>query len=308
MRLLQKRKEIPESKKKEVEELIKLINEYPVIAAIDASSLPADLLQKVKFFISKKYRGKIVIRSTKNNLFLLAAKLSGVKGLEELERRVRGQKIFIFSKLNPFLLYSSISRIKLPAPAKAGMKVEKEIAVEPMDTKLPPGPLLSAFGKLRIPTKVQGGTIWIAKRTVLAKPGDIISEDLASMLQRLGIFPGEVGVKIEFVLENGMVLEEEQLKLDVDKYAQEIALAYSLAINFASEIAYPEPEVLKISIAKAYRRALSIAAESAFITPETAEAVISAAVRRANVLVAAMGEKAKEIGIEPVAAAVAPAQ
>jgi len=307
MRLVQKKREIPAEKRQEVEELVKLFKEYPVLAVVDAGSLSATLLQKVKYFLEKKHKDKIVIKSTKNNLLLLAAKISGIKGAEKLENRLKGQKIFIFSKMNPFLLYSQVSRVRLPAPAKAGMKVEKEIAVEPMDTKLPPGPLLSAFGKLRIPTKVQGGTIWIAKRTVLAKPGDVISEDLASMLQRLGIYPSEEGISIEFALEDGIFLSAEQLKLDLDQYAAEISRAYALALAFASEIAYPEPEVLKLSISRAYRKAVAVAAEAGFITPETAEAVISAALRKANALVAALGEKAREIGIEPVAVAAAPA-
>jgi large subunit ribosomal protein L10 len=307
MRLVQKAREVPRRKRQEVEELAGLFKEYPVVAIIDASSLEASLLQKVKYIVSKKYGDKIVIRSTKNNLFLLAAKIAGIKGAEELEKRIRGQKVFIFSKVNPFLLYSQITRIKLPAPARAGMKVDREIAVDPMDTKLPAGPLLSAFGKLKIPTKVQGGTIWIAKRTVLAKPGDTISDDLASMLQRLGIYPAEIGITLEFAMEGGLVLEAQQLKLDVDRYASDVAYAYSLALSFASEIAYPEPEVLKLTIAKAYRKAIALAAESGFVTPETAEAVLTAALRKARALVAAMGDKAKEVGIEPVAVAAAPA-
>ncbi|MGC8678557.1 MAG: 50S ribosomal protein L10 [Fervidicoccaceae archaeon] len=310
MRLVQKKREIPRNKKEEVEELERLFKEYPVLAVIDASSLSATLLQKVKYFLKKKYGDSIVIKSTKNNLLVLAAKLAGIKGAEDLESKIKGQKIFIFSKLNPFILYSQVTKIKLPAPAKAGMKVEKEIAVEPMDTKLPPGPLLSAFGKLRIPTKVQGGTIWIAKRTVLAKPGDVITEDLASMLQRLGIYPAEEGISIEFALDNGVILGAQQLKIDVEQYAVQLAQAFSMAIGFASEIAYPEPDVLKLSIAKAFRKALAVATETAFVTPETAEAIISAALKRANAIVLAMGDKAKELGIEavaPVAVAAAPA-
>jgi len=40
---------------------------------------------------------------------------------------------------------------------------------------------------LKIQTKVQGNVIYVAKDTVVAKPGDKISADLASLLQKLGL-------------------------------------------------------------------------------------------------------------------------
>lgn len=313
MRLLQKEKSIPKWKEEEVEELIKLMKEYPVIAIVNSAGLPANLLQKVKVLLHDKVGDKVKVKSVKNNLFLIALDKSGIKGKEKLKEKIKEQKIFIFSKINPFLLNLYVEKIKLPAPAKAGMKVEKEIVVEPMDTHLQPGPLLSAFGKLRIPTKVQNGTIWIAKRTVLAKPGDIISSDLASMLQRLGIYPGTIGLKIEYALDDGVLIPAESLKLNIEEYVSQISSAVYSSLALGAEIAYPEPEILKISISNAYRRAIGLSVEVGFITKENADAVISAAFKKALAVVASLGEKAKELGLESIsvaapAAAPAPAE
>ncbi len=314
MRLVQKEKVIPEWKKKEVEELAKLINEYPIIAVADISKTPTNILQKIKVMLKDKLKDDIVMKTTKNNLFRLAAEKAGLKGRDKLDPYLTGQKLFIFTRLNPFLLNSIIERTKIPAPAKPGMVVDREIVVEPMDTGLQPGPLLSAFGKLRIPTRVQGGTIWIAKRTKLAKPGDVISADLASMLQRLGIYPGETGINLQLALDDGILMLKEQLKLDIDEYRTQLITAHLNAIAVGAEAGAPIPEVLEHAISRAQMKAIALAAEAGYITPDTAEAVLSRAVMKAYAIVAALGDKAEELGLEkiqvatPQPAAAAPAE
>ncbi len=314
MRLVQRQREIPEWKKKEVEKLAELLKKYPVVMLSDIAETPTNVLQKIKVRLKEELGEHVEIKVTKNRLFKLAAEKIGFKGLEKLEPLLTGQRLFIFTDINPFTMALILSKMRIPAPAKPGMKVDREIIIPAGDTGLKPGPVLSSFGKLRIPTRVQGGTIWITKDTRVAKPGDIISEDLASMLQRLGIYPVKLGIKPLAAVDRGVFIPGEEMeKLNIDEYAGMLAKAHADALAVASEIALPVPEVLKISIIKAHTRALGVAAEAGFVTPETADIVIRKAVAKAYALIAAMGDKAKELGLEEIqqamtAPAAAPAQ
>lgn len=312
MRLVVKQRTIPEWKRQEVEELSQLMREYPVIAVADITGVPTSLIQRIKKRLREQLGDDIEIRVAKNNLFRIAGEKAGLKGLDQLDPHLTGQRLFIFTRINPFRLYSILSRTKIPVPARAGMVVEREIIIPAGDTGFQPGPILSAFGKLRIPTRVQGGTIWIAKNTKVAKPGDVISSDLAAMLQRLGIYPMEMGIDIMLALDNGVLIPADKLKIDIEEYTRMIGEAHARALAVGAEAAVPEPEVLKRSIALAYNRMINVAAEAGVLDPSIANKVIARAVQKAYALVAALGDKAKDLGIEaplPVAAApAAPAQ
>ena len=307
MRLVQKKRVIPKWKIEEVENLSELIKKYPVIAVSDITGTPTNLIQKIKRRLKEQYGENIELRVAKNNLFRIAAEKSGLKGRDKLDPLLTGQRLFIFSKLNPFKLYSILEKTRIPAPAKPGMVADKEIIIPAGDTGLQPGPILSAFGKLRIQTRVQGGTIWIAKNTKVAKPGDVISSDLAAMLQRLGIYPVELGIKINAALDNGVFIPEENLKLNYEDYKKQLATAFQNALAVGTEAAVPIPEVIERSIGKAHINAIAVAAEAGIIVPEYADIIIGRAVQKAYAVVAALGEKAKEIGLEAPVITTAPA-
>ena len=296
---------IPEWKKKEVEELTRLIKSYKVIAIGDLTGVPAAQLHRIRKRLREKYgEDKIKLRVAKNTLFKLALKQAGLP-VEKFEPYLTGNNIFIFANINPFELARILEKERARAPAKPGMKAPTEIVVPAGNTGLQPGPIMSVFSKLRIPIRVQGGTIWIAKDTVVAKPGDVISEELASLLQKLGIEPVEIYLKLKMAFEDGLVIPADQLYINIDEYRKQVEDAVRHALWVGVEIAYPEPEVLKLSIPLAVRRALAVAAEAGYVTPETAEYVIRAAIAKAYAVVAALGDKAKELGIE--VQAVAPA-
>ncbi len=301
MRLIQKQRVIPEWKKKEVERLRELLNKYPVVIISDIAEIPTNVLQKIKIRLREELKGHIEVKVTKNRLFKLAAEKAGLKCIDEVEKYLTGQRLFIFTDINPFAMKLILDKVRIPAPAKPGMKVDREIIIPAGDTGLKPGPILSSFGKLRIPTRVQGGTIWVAKDTRVAKPGDVISEDLASMLQRLGIYPVEIGIKPLIAIDHDKVIPGEELeKFNIEEYEKNLTEAFTNALKIASEIAVPDPVVLRISLMKAYARAAALAAEAGFVTPETIEIVLGRAIAKAYAIVAALGDKAKEIGIEEV--------
>jgi large subunit ribosomal protein L10 len=226
-----------------------------------------------------------------------------------MDEALVGANMFIFTNQNPFELALKISKFSVPAPAKPGDIAQTEIVVPAGDTGLTPGPILSTFGKLRIKTMVKGGTIHIVKDTVVAKPGDVISPELASLLQKLGITPMELKMKIKgaYIKSLNKWIPAEELVIDINKYKEQIQEAYRNALALGVAIAYPVPDVVKLSLAKAYQDALKVAIEAGWLSKETAPYLLSKAYAQALALVSALGDKAKELGIE-VEVPAAPAQ
>ncbi len=290
-------RKIAEWKIQEVNELTALLKKYPVVIIADLMKVPTSRLQRIKRKIYQMFGDHVVLRVTKNTLFRIAMKKAGLDPTP-LEKYLTGTNLFIFTDLNPFEVAMAIDKIKVTAPAKPGMTVETEVVLPAGDTGLKPGPIMSVFGKLKVPIRVQKGTIWIAKDTVVAKPGDTISMELASLLQKLGIEPIVVKLKFKAAYDHGVVIPGEELVLDLNKYREELSKAVAEALWLGVEIGYPEPEVLKLAIPLAVRRALAVSAEAGYITPENAEYVISTAIAKAMAVVAALGDKAKELGIE----------
>ena len=292
--MLRKVHKIPEWKIKEVEELAKLIKEYKVFGIAMLEGLPSATLQQIR----KVLRGKALIRVAKNRLFERALIKAGYEEyIDKVKPYLTGSNAFIFTNMNPFELYMTLEKYKIPAPAKPGDIAPREIVVPAGNTGIPPGPILSTFGNLKIPTKIQDGMIWIAKDTVVAKPGDVISPELASILQRLGIEPMEISMKLKMAFDGKFIFKEDDLRLDINTYKDMIAEAHINALKLAVEVAFPTPEVLTLALRKAYTDALILSVEANYVTTENIELIIAKALSQANSLATVLASKAPELGI-----------
>lgn len=291
-------KGIPEWKIKVVQELTELFKKYPVVGVANLEGTPTNVVQRVR----KKLRKQVVFKVAKKNLIIRAMKNAGLELDDEtLDQLLRGVPMLLFTDMNPFRLARELEKQKVPIPAKPGMVAEKEIVIPEGMTNLTPGPVLSTFGKLRIPYQVRGGKIYIAKDTVVAKPGDVISPELASLLTTLGITPFEAGIKLKAAIDGGVLIPEEELYVDLEKIKEDVVAAIREMLSVAVEAAILEvPEAVQSIIAIAERGALAVAAEIGFLTKGTAEAVIGKAIAEELAIIAALGEKAKELGIEEV--------
>jgi LSU ribosomal protein L10P len=297
---------IPKWKIEEVEELTQKLKEYPTIIIADIQGFPADKLHDIR----KKLRGKAEIKVTKNSLFELALKKAGIDA-SNFKPYLTGSNAYIFTRANPFELHLFLSKFKLKRYAMPGDKADEEVVIPAGDTGMPAGPILSTFGKLKVKTKVQDGKVHVLQDTVIAKPGDPIPPDAIPILQKLGIMPVYIKLSIKVAYEGGILIPGEQLAINLDEYKDQVMKAHFNAFNLAVEIAYPVPEVLKVTAQKAARNAMSLAAEIGYITPETAQAVISRAMAKAYALAGAISGKV-DLGIQvPTAApaqAAAPAE
>jgi len=281
--VVKRERRIPKWKLEEVEELSKLTSSHRVIAVFKLTGLRANLLHEMR----KKLRGTAILRVAKRNLFKKAAEKVGKPELIKLIEDIKEPIGFIFSNTSAFKLKIILDKNRIPMHAKAGEKADFDVVVPEMNTGLPPGPILSEFGKLGIPTKIEGGQIWIAKDTVVAKKGDEISPALASLLARLDIKAVLKGVSIERAFEDGVLLTKEQLEIDLEKVKEDLQLAHGQAVTLSTEIGYVTKETASMVLVKCYLEAKALAAEAEIPSKDTIEDIILRAEAKAQALKAA---------------------
>ncbi len=273
-----------------VEKVAALAKKYPVLAVTSLSKVRATQLMAVR----KALRGHADVVVVKNKLAVLGLKKAGIKNADELLSHLTGQNALIFSTYDPFKLFLTLDKNKVYLPARAGDVAPEDIMVPAGNTSLPAGPVLSEFREAGIPTKIEGGSIWVNKDSVAAKKGAVITPKLASLFSKLNIKPIRAGLAIALAYENGLIYAGDLVAIDLEQYRQSLLEAYSSSRGLALVIGYVTKETAPDILARAYREAMSLAVESGFISKETAPMVLGKAEAQASALEA----KAKEKGFQ----------
>ncbi|MEM4711386.1 MAG: 50S ribosomal protein L10 [Candidatus Woesearchaeota archaeon] len=254
---IRKTKKIPQSKIKAVEDLKKLFKEYPIIALLNIENLPAKQLQVMK----NKLRKDAIIRIAKKTIIKEAFKESDKRNIDRLNDYLVGMPALLLTKENPFKLYKTLKKSKSSAPIKAGQVAPKDIIVPAGQTPFAPGPIIGELGMLKIKAGIDGGKVAIKEDALVAKKGDIIKPQLASLLLRLGIEPMEIGLELVAVYENGDILTKDVLDVDEDTLIKQIQQASVEADALAIEISYISKDTISILIQKAFKDSRTLAIE-----------------------------------------------
>lgn len=260
-----------QEKAAEVEEISKLLKQYNVVAVASLQKVRASQLQELK----KKLAKEVHIRVAKNTLMKRA--IENVKDkpeLKKLEKYLTGPNVFLFTNLNPFKLASLLEKGKVRMIAKAGDIASFDIIVPAGNTGQPPGPIISQLNAVGLPTRIESGSVWITKDTLVARKGEVISERLASVLSKLGIKAVEAGLALKVAYDNGLLIEGEQLILNIDETKKLFENAYAEAFKLSLSIAYPTKENIQALLQIAYQEAYALSLGAAIPTKETIEALI----------------------------------
>lgn len=286
-------KKIPEWKRNLALEIAKLTNEHRTVLVVDLSGVPAKHIQMLR----KKLDKVAILKVVKPKVALKAFESLGFK-TEYLKPYMTGQIMLIFSNTNAFELANAVENFVTQDYYAPGEIVDKEIVIPEGNTGLPAGPILSVFGRLKIPTKVQGNVVYVVKDTVIAKPGNVISADLAALLQKLGLALKEIRIRVKCARDGDLIIPGDKLKLNIAEYEEMIKVATTDALKLALELVVPEPAVLQLAIIRAEKHALALLSETGFITPETAEHVLRAAYLKALALATELSKHVPELKLE----------
>ncbi len=240
-------KTIPEFKKKIIEELINLIHSYKTILLASIKNLPASQFQE----ISKKLRGKAVIKVPKKRLFIRAVENSQNKELKKIEEYFKNSTALLFSNLDTYELAYELIKNKSPAKAKAGQEAPIDIEIQAGPTDLPPGPAISELGSVGLQVQIEKGKIVIKEPRVIVKKGQKISHNVADVMNKLNIKPFSVG----YIPTVGYNLEKNKLYLSIkinrEEAQENLKEAFAKALSFAVNIGYYGKETIPLMIQKA---------------------------------------------------------
>lgn len=269
---------ISKEKTKLVEDFVKLINEYSVIAIVDVENLPAKSLMNMR----SSLRGKAHLRMAKRRLMKIALEQSGKTGIEKLSDYFKGMPAMLFSNENPFGLFKTLKKSKSPAPMKAGQTAPKDILVKAGKTNFAPGPIIGELGAFGIKAGIDAGKVAIKEDKVVAKEGEVVSAKLAEILQRLEIQPMEIGLNLTATYENGEILTKDVLDIDENAFLESIKEAYTEAFKLTMSLNIPTKENISMLLQNAHKDAVALSMEQMIMTEDTKEQILAKAEAQAN--------------------------
>ncbi|MCS7099919.1 MAG: 50S ribosomal protein L10 [Sulfolobales archaeon] len=264
-------------KSRVVDQIKELLKQYRVLAIMAVDRAPAAESRRIYGRLSEYG----VVKLYKNSLVLRALRDLGAKNVDRVSEYLTGSNIFMFTNMNPFKLAKVVEEFVEYRYAKPGDTLDFDVELSPGPTGVKPGPSMSLFGKLKIPTQVREGVIWIAKETKVLKRGDAISPELSSLMRRLGVRVVPVRIQLKAVYEDGHIYLPKDLKIDFEAVKKDLVSAISMSRLLAVELAIPVPEVVPDLLTKAYRASVELAAAIGYVTPEIAQNLLMKALAQA---------------------------
>lgn len=280
--------QVLKEKSSEVEAIKDILKEYKSVGIANLKKVRASQLQELK----KSMAGKVYLRVLKNTLIKIAIDEMNQAELKKLEEYLDGSNVFLFTDLNPFKLALMLERGKVKTTAKSGDIAAMDVVIPAGNTGQPPGPVISQLNAVGLPTRIESGSVWISKDTLVVRRGEAINERLAGVLSKLGIKAVELGISMRAVFDNGLMINGDQLKVDVDATKRSVEASNQEAFALALEIGYTTKETISLLLQQAHQKAIALSVGAAIPTKET----IADLIRKANAEMTSLSgaaEKAK---------------
>jgi len=266
---------VAEWKYKEVEDIANKVSEHRVVGLVSIVGIPSRQFQQIRRNIGKG----LDIKITRNRLMRRAFEKSNINAFGS---HIQGPCGLIFTNQNPFKLRKLLEANKVAAAPRAGSIAPKDIVVPAGDTPFAPGPVIGELQKAGVKAQIKGGKIVVTENSRVAKEGDIISEDLASVLARMDIKVTEIGMdligayeKIEG--EEDIIYSADSLIIDESKFRGDIQSAYQGAFNLAFNARIYNSEVIVSLIQNAVFGARNLAVNAGVLNKETIPLLLSKA-------------------------------
>jgi len=273
-------------KAKEVEEIKDFMQQYKVLGVASLQKVRAPQLQELRRKLQDSARLRVIKNTIVKRVIAECKDMPGLKGLEE---HLTSSNVFLFTNLNPFKLALLLQKSRVKTTAKAGDTAAHDVIVPAGNTGLPPGPIISQFASVGLPTRIEAGSVWITHDTLVAKKGDVIEARLASVLSKLGLKPVEAGLTMKAVYDDGLIITEEQMRLNLEEVRRGIGEVHALALNLSLNTAFPTPENMAFLLQKGHREAYALALNGWVPTRDT----IADLIRKAHTEMLSLHSKLK---------------
>ena len=271
-------------KSDDVERLTGQIRNAKVVGFLRLKNLPDKILQGMK----KKLRSKVGFKAAKSTVIRRALDNAGF-GTEMIEGIKEPLCIFWSNEMTSYEIFRFIKENKSKAAAKPGQIAPFEIMVHEGETDLVPGPALTELKQANINAQVKAGKIVIAKDSIAAKKGDKITSQIASALQKLSIFPFEVGAELIATKEQGFIFTSDVLDIDPATLTQNIQIALTDGLAFSFNQSVPSAASIDLLLGMSYSQALGLGINEKIYSPTTIEMLLSQATGIGNKVEQATG-------------------
>ena len=266
--------QVLDEKSTEVEAIKDILKEHKSVGIASLKKVRASQLQELK----KSMAGKVYLRVLKNTLMKIAIEEMNQADLKKLEQYLDGSNVYFFTDLNPFKLALLLERGKVKTTAKSGDTAATDVIVPAGNTGQPPGPIISQLNGVGLPTRIESGSVWVSKDTLVVRKGEPINEQLAGVLSKLGIKAVELGISMRAVYDNGLMIVGEQLKVDIDATRKAVTQENHEAFALALSIGYTSRDTIKPLLQMAHQKAVALSVSAAIPTKDT----IGELIRKAN--------------------------
>ncbi len=271
-------------------EMLQKVKKYSEGNQVIAASKIRKVRARQMMALRKDFRGELNILVAKNKLVAMALKNSR-PNIDQFLTSVTDQNALIFTNMNPFKLQLMLDKNKVDLPARAGDIATNDVILPAGNTGMPPGPVLSEFKELKVPTKIDAGNIVVTQDTAVVKAGEKISPKLAGLLAKLNLKPIKAGLSLDAAYMEGVVFHRTDLSLNLDEYQRNIQEAYNSAMALAVNSAYLTKETTPLILAQAARHARALAVEAAIPTRESLPDILSTAQLRAQTILSLAQKK-----------------
>jgi large subunit ribosomal protein L10 len=267
------RTEYPKAKAQMFAQLQEVPKKYKTMAIIKTTKVRSTQLLPLR----KTLKGEVEFVSIKDKVAKIALSKIDVPGIKEIAKELTGQCMLMFTNMSPFKLNVLLAKNKIMMAARGGDVASIDVVVPAKNTGIAPGPMLTEFKEAGIPTKIDQGTIWIAKDTTPVEKGGVINTQLAGLLGKLDIKAVEAGISLYSALEDGLKYSEEEMVIDVEKVREAFITSHQEAVSLSIEAGYITADNISQILSKASQHARSLSIESGFMTDETKEQILQKA-------------------------------
>ena len=245
---------VSDAKKKVVKDLADLIKQNITIMVASSKGLPGRQFNEIK----KKMRGLAELRVAKKSAVTKAIEAVEKGTIQNLKQSIEADYVLLFSNAEPFELSSILMDFQSSRRAKTGDIAPNDIEVEPGPTDLVAGPAISELSGVGLKVKVTEGKLEIIKGAIVAKAGDAIKANVASVLGKLNVSPMKVG----FIPVVAYDTKEDKIysNLIIDKAGtlEQVRELIRKSLGFAINVKYPTQKTIGYFIAKAGREEKAI--------------------------------------------------
>jgi len=183
----------------------------------------------------------------------------GKASVDKIKDNIGADIALFFSDLDPFTLSGLLADNKSSAKARAGDIAPEDINVEPGPTNLVPGPAISELSGVGLKVAVEGGKLAIKLPHIIVRAGEIIKENVASVMAKLDIKPMKVGFEPIAAYDKEDDKVYVGIKIDKKKTYEDLREMIRKALGFAVSRGYVTKETVSQFIAKAGREEIMLA-------------------------------------------------